>query len=85
LYFVIPVPVALVSVPLIGIERVNDSAEPRADVDARENDLITDDSPGGTTVIRLRELAVEPVLLVRTHETAAGVIMDFSCVMGVPV
>jgi len=70
---------------LIGVERVNNGSKPRTDVDARENDLITNDSPSGTTVIRLRELAVEPVLLVRTHESTAGVIVDIGRVVRVPV
>lgn len=49
----IPVPVTLVPIPLIGIEWVNKGSKPRADINARENDLIADDPPSGTTVVRL--------------------------------
>src|ERR1041384_222105 len=41
--------------------------------DTRENDLVANDSPSGTSVLRLTKGSVEPVLLTTSHESTAGV------------
>jgi hypothetical protein len=51
----------------------------------REENLITDDAPGGAPVGGLGELVVEPLLLAAAHERTGGVIREvFANVFVVP-
>ena len=53
--------------------------------DTREDDLVANDSPGSTSVLRLTKRSIEPVLLTTSHESAAGIIADHVDVVVVPV
>lgn len=54
-------------------------------VDAREDSLRTDDTPCRATTLRLGQGIVEPILLMRAHHAAAGVVLDLVDVVRVPV
>lgn len=53
--------------------------------DTREDDLVANNSPSGTSVLRLTKGPVEPILLTTSHESTAGVISDHVDVVVVPV
>ncbi len=42
----------------------------------RKDELVPDNAPFRAAVFALGELAVEPVLLASSHDTAAGVVVD---------
>lgn len=74
-----------VSIPLIAVVGVFERAEPRCDVDAREDDLVADDSPHRTTVLALDQTPVEPVLLPTAHQRPRGIVGDVVDVVVVPI
>ena len=78
------VAVALVAVPGVVVERV-DVAVRDALVDAREDGLRPDDTPGGAAICGLHEGVVEPIFLAGAQHAAAGVVADLAHVVGVPV
>jgi hypothetical protein len=50
--------------------------EPICDVDTREYDLTSNDSPRGTPSLALDQALVEPILLSTTHETSPSVVIE---------
>jgi len=47
--------------------------------------LVSDDPPRSTSIIRLGELVVEPVLLVATHQRSSSVVFQLRDVFIVPI
>jgi hypothetical protein len=71
-----------VTIPLICVKGVPIDC---AVVHAAEDDLVTNNSPGGAAVLRLRQASVEPILLGTAHKRATGVVHKFRNVVIVPV
>lgn len=78
------VAVGLIAIPGIIVKRVGVSISSRL-VDTGEDGLRTDQTPSSTTVGRLRQLVVEPVLLSATHHTSASIVAELVDVISVPV
>jgi hypothetical protein len=53
--------------------------------DTREDDLVANDSPSSTSVLRLTKGPVEPVLLTTSHEGTAGVVPNHVDILVIPV
>ena len=75
--------VALVPVPRIIIKWVLVSQGKRL-VDSREDDLVANYTPCGTTLRRLGKFITKPVLLSRSHQSPASIIGNRVDIVSVP-
>lgn len=64
--------------------RVESDAAACGVVDAREDELVANESPRRTAILALTQLIVEPVLLTAAHEGARGVVDELLNVVVVP-
>lgn len=78
------VSIGLVPVPGVVVQRVGVAVRGRF-VQAGEDGLAADDTPGGLALGRRHELGVEPIFLATAHHSSASVIGDLVNVVGVPV
>ena len=73
-----------ISIPSVVIQRIDITVGFRL-VDAAEDTLRPDQTPGGATVGRVDQRVVEPVLLAGAHHGAAGIVGDVVDVTRVPI
>lgn len=79
------VAVRLEAIPLILIVGILKYAKLGADVNPREGNLVSNDTPSSATISGVNQLSVQPVLFLGAYEGAASIVADVIEVFSVPV